>query len=272
MPWSTSSSRRGEPGRALGEQPLLQVGQLGAERGERRLAVGLVAVEARASRRCRSTQVDRARPAAAASATSASCRRPSARSSRTSAEDPAHVEACSRRPWSTVPSPCGSSNHSPSVKPTLASTRSEAALRWSGAAKNVAASGKRRRARRSIQAHSIRVPSPRPIQPGRRSRSRPRSRPGRARARRSRGSRRSGSPARSPTERPLTSTTHIRVGRHPVDPRAVLLAHRLAGRLAVGDPPALHVVALPPADHVGQVAAGHRPQRPPPVVVDRRTA
>ena len=137
-------------GPALGEQPLLQVGQLGAQRRAAPPCRGLAAVEAGrrvgvdrgevdrtgGRRRMLTGRLWRCRP-------------------RRSAEHGRHVE---RAPdvGVGVPSACGSSNQTPSVKPTLASTRSEPPLRWSGAAKYDVASGNRR----------ARPQHPRPQHPG----------------------------------------------------------------------------------------------------------
>ena len=62
---------------------------------------------------------------------------------------------------STRPSSCGSSNHIPSIAPSLASTRSERVLRWSGAANSSIAPSYAGTTMSRRNTHSRLVPSPR---------------------------------------------------------------------------------------------------------------
>ena len=263
MPCSTSSTLRVVARRALGEEPLLQVGELGAERRERRLAVGLLAVEAR-----RGVGLDRGQVDGPAGTRSAETSMRAHHRSWALSRAPDARRACSRPRCRRVPSVLRLVEPEALGEADLVQHPQRRPLRWSGAAKYVVASGK-----------PVSGPlHPGPEHPGADAAADPgdvadrvvdadRVRVGR-RARRTRGSRRSGSPARSPTDRPLASTTHIRVGVVP----SMSGPYFAVTASSVGSPsPAHHFwtcVGRAPAGDVGQVAAGHRPQGHPGVVVD----
>ena len=190
------------PDGALGPEPLLQVGELGAHRGERRLAVALLAVEAGGGVGLDRGQVDRARGQAQVGGDVVRHGHIMAHGVVPLGRGRGARRACSRPPSRSCRRAAARRTRVPRVNPALASIRSDAALRWSGAAKYDVASGNRS-GRVRIHAHSIRGAEPAARPPGlpdgvvdadRR--------PGRARGGRVRGSRRSGSPGRTrPTGR-----------------------------------------------------------------------
>ena len=205
MPCSTSSTLRVTAVRPLGEQPLLQVGELVAQLGERLLAVRLAAVEARGGVGGRSRPGRRGRAAGGAGRMAgASWRAASAQHGRVR-------RACSRRPCRRAvrlglvePEPLGE----PEPWPASAASRG-----CGGRAPRSTSSRRGTGARACIHAQTH-PGAEAAAGPRRRRRWRSRRRRGRVRrrARRSRGSRRSGSPGTNPTERPLTSA-HPHPGR-----------------------------------------------------------